>query len=358
MKKFLRILLTALLVPAFILIPGAKATQYQRFSNHFFNTFDTIVTLIGYAPNQETFNKAFQTVQERFIYLNQLFDKYNSYEGVNNVYTLNHEAAKNPVKVAPELMEVLTYCRDMQKKYPGRKNIAMGSVLEIWHDHREAAELDPASATIPDLSALQAAAEHIDMDAVILDEANSTVFFADPELKLDLGAIAKGYSTESAAQLLLASPMPSFIINAGGNVRTGNPPQDGRKAWGVGIQDPFSSAYSDAPTLETLFISNKSVVTSGINERYFEVDGIRYHHIIDPQTLFPGKQMASVTIITESSFLADFLTTILFLSPYEEGKALVESIPEIEAIWVLPDGTIHLSEGLLPYAKSQGATAQ
>lgn len=358
MKKVLRMLLTALLIPVFVLFPSAKAAEQKRFTNHFFNTFDTIVSLIGYAPDQETFDSAFQAVQDRFIYLHRLFDKYNAYEGINNLYTVNEKAAQEPVKVAPELMEVLVYCREMQKKYPGATNIALGSVLNIWHDHRDIAENDPASATVPELTDLQAAAAHTDMDKVILDEENSTVFFEDPGLSLDVGAVAKGYAAESAAQLLLSSPMTSFIINAGGNVRAGDKPQDGRNAWGVGIQDPFSSAYSDAPPVETLFLRDLSVVTSGINERYYEIDGVRYHHLIDPDTLFPARHMASVTIVTESSTLADFLSTTLFMMPYEEGRALIDSLPEVDALWVPLDGTVQMTDGLSSVALSKGATAQ
>jgi thiamine biosynthesis lipoprotein len=360
MKKLLRSLLCAVLLPMFVLLPNAQATpatQAQRFTGHFFDTFDTVVTLIGYAP-QATFDNAFKAVQDRFVYLHRLFDKYNAYEGVTNLYTINQEAAKGPVKVAPEIMELLVRCRELQKQFPGATDIAMGSVLNIWHDHREAAEADPQSATVPAMEELQKAAAHMNMDNVVLDTENSTVLFTDPEMSLDVGAVAKGYAAESAAQLLLNSPMPSFILNAGGNVRSGQPPQDGRSAWGVGIQDPFAQSFSDAPTIETLFLSGKSVVTSGINERYFEVDGVRYHHLIDPDTLQPGRYMASVTIVTEDSFLADFLSTTLFLTPYEEGRALIDSLPDVEALWVLLDGTIHMSDGLLPVAKSQGATAE
>ena len=356
MKKILRILLSALLIPAFVLFPSAKAEQ-KKFTNHFFNTFDTIISLIGYAPDQETFDSAFQAVQERFTYLHCLFDKYNAYEGINNLYTVNQQAAIAPVKVAPELMEVLVYCRDMQKKYPGATNIALGSVLSIWHDYRDAAESDPENASVPDLQQLQEAAVHTDMDKVILDEENSTVFFEDPGLSLDIGAVAKGYAAESAAQILLKSPMTSFIINAGGNVRTGDKPLDGRNAWGVGIQDPFSSAYSNDPPVETLFLRDLSVVTSGINERYYEVDGVRYHHLIDPDTLFPSRHMASVTIVTEDSALADFLSTTLFMMPYEEGRALVDSLPGVEALWVMLDKTIYMTEGLNDIALSKGANA-
>jgi len=357
MKKFLRVLLTSVILPIFILFPDAKATEPQRFTAHFFNTFDTVISLIGYAPDQNTFDSAFKTVQERFTYLHRLFDKYNAYEGVNNLYTVNQQAAQSPVKVVPELMEVLVYCREMQKKYPGATNIALGSVLNIWHDHREAAEIDPAGATVPELTQLQAAAAHTDMDKVILDEENSTVFFEDPGLSLDVGAVAKGYAAESAAQLLLSSPMTSFIINAGGNVRAGDKPLDGRSAWGVGVQDPFASAYSDVPPVETLFLRNLSVVTSGINERYYEVDGVRYHHLIDPDTLFPARFIASVTIVTEDSKLADFLSTTLFMMPYEEGRILIDALPGVDALWVLLDGTIQMSDGLSSIALSKGATA-
>ncbi len=359
MKKILRALLAALLVPVIMLLPGAKATGEKRFSNHFFNTFDTVVSLIGYAKDQETFDQAFTLVQDRFIYLHKVFDKYNAYDGIVNLYTVNQNAAKAPVQVPKELMEVLVYCREMQTKYPATFNVAMGSVLSIWHDHRDLAESEPENASVPSMADLQAAALHTNIDDVVLDEVNATIYFKDPALSLDVGAIAKGYAAESAAQLLLStSNMTSFIINAGGNVRAGDQPLDGRMAWGIGIQDPFSTIFSDAPPIETLYMKDISVVTSGINERYYEVDGERYHHLIDPKTLFPARYMASVSIVTESSELADFLSTTLFMMPYEEGRVLIDSLPEVEAIWVLLDGTQYMTDGLNDYAQSKGATVK
>lgn len=109
----------------------------------------------------------------------------------------------------------------------------MGSVLSIWHEYREAGLDDPDNAKLPPMEDLQAAAQHMDINNLILDAENQTVYFADPEMKLDVGAVAKGYATELVAQTLLASDMPSFIISAGGNVRMGNPRQTGRAsgAW-------------------------------------------------------------------------------------------------------------------------------
>lgn len=358
MRKLLRALLTALLIAALALIPDFGTAKTTRYTGNFFGTFDTVVTVIGYATDQKTFDSVFQTVEDRFTYLHRLFDKYNAYEGLTNLYVVNRDAANAPVTVAPELMDVFVSCRELQKKYPGAVDIAMGSVLNIWHDYREAAEDDPASAAVPSLEELQKAAQHTNMDDVILDEENSTVFFTDPELNLDVGAVAKGYAAESAAQLLLSSSVKSFIINAGGNVRTGDAPLDGRTAWSVGIQDPFYPSYSDAAPVETLYLKDMSVVTSGINERYYEVDGVRYHHLIDPKTLFPGRYMASVTIVAQDSGLADFLSTTVFLMPYEEGRALVDSLPDVEALWVLLDGTKLMTDGLQLIAKSAGASAQ
>jgi thiamine biosynthesis lipoprotein len=123
MKKVLRVLLSALLIPVFILFPYAKAEEPKRFTNLFFNTFDTVISLIGYAPDQETFDSAFQMVEDRFIYLHRLFDKYNAYAGVNNLYTVNHQAAQAPVKVAPELMEVLRSAAICRKSTPERQTL-------------------------------------------------------------------------------------------------------------------------------------------------------------------------------------------------------------------------------------------
>lgn len=357
MQKVLQrwVLFTIVLMMA-VLPTCAEQAGFQRYAMHFFDTFDTVVTLIGYAKNQEVFDDASQMVQDRFTYLHQLFDKYNTYEGVNNLYTLNHEAANSPVKVAPELMELLSYCKKMQKEIPDTVNIALGSVLSVWHDYRDAGEANPDEAALPSSKELEEAAKHVSMKDVILDEKNGTVCFTDPLLSLDLGAVAKGYTAQSAADLLLQSDMPSFILNAGGNVITGNAPLDGRSAWGVSIQDPFKPVFSNDSTIDTVYLNGLSLVTSGINQRYYEVNGTRYHHLIDPNTLYPANHMASITIITQSSLLADYLSTAVFLLPYEKGRALVDSLEGVEALWVLMDGTVATTKGLTDMLKSQGAT--
>ena len=139
-------------------------------------------------------------------------------------------------------------------------------------------------------------------------------------------------------------------------MRLGNPPMDGRKGWGVGIQDPDGAVLGLSDIVETLFIANTSVVTSGDYQRFYTVDGVNYHHLIDPDTLMPGKDFRAVSIITEDSGLADMLSTAAFLMPYDESRAFVDSLEGVEAIWLFPDGSKKYTFGAMNISKSYGAT--
>ena len=291
--------------------------------------------------------------RQQFVRYHQVFDGYNAYDGVHNLYYVNQNAASGPVPAEPELMTLLAWIRDLQPSLEGRVNVAMGAVLRLWHDARE------AGVALPDEAALREAAEHVDMSQVILDEQAGTVYFADPELSLDLGAVAKGYTAERVAQWMLDSDMPSFIISAGGNVRCGQKPLDGRARWGVSIQDPGPiDGLPGTGYMDVLYLTNLSVVTSGDYQRYYTVDGVRYHHLIDPDTLYPGQHMRAVTIVTQDSGLADALSTAVFLMPYEQGRAFVEALDGVEAYWVLLDGSVQCTDGLRAMLASQGASSR
>ena len=355
MKKLAAGALLALLLVALCLPAGAVMNKY---STMYLDSFDTVITLIGYAESEETFNEQADQVHEMFLYMHKLFDTYNSYEdeGIVSIFTLNERAAQEPVAVDPILFSLLTFCKANYALCHEQVNVAMGSVLSIWHEYREAGLADPEHAQLPPMEALEAASGHMNIDDLVLDEENMTVYFADPQLRLDVGAVAKGYATELISQMLLAGPMPSFIISAGGNVRTGISPQDGRKAWGVGIRDPDGSVFGLSDYVEVLYIHDISVVTSGDYQRYYEVDGQRYHHLIDPETLMPDTDFRSVSIITEDSGYADMLSTAAFLMPYEESRAFIESLDGVNAIWLFPDGSMQMTDGAMKVAKSCGAT--
>ena len=300
----------------------------------YFTYFDTVSYVYSYAGDDpSTFEEncaGAAAVLEKF---HRLFDIYHEYSGVTNLKTLNDNAGGAALEVDPELIDFLVYARDMYDTTDGKMNVMMGSVLKLWHDCREAASDDPKNARIPTRDELSAAAEHTAIESLEIDEENHTVRINDPDASLDVGALAKGYATERAAEYLKDAGAQSYVLNIGGNIRIVGEKPDG-SGWGTGIKDPADpEQYAAKVTL-----SDTSCVTSGNYERYFTVDGVRYHHIIDPQTRMPADYFASVTVITPDSGLADALSTALFCMSYEDGLALAEKIGNVDVLWITQDG--------------------
>ncbi len=335
-------------------------SEYTKYTNSFFDAFDTVTQVVAYTRTEAEFDAYYEQIHARFRELHQLYDIYNVYPGQNNLKTINDNAGIKPVPVDQEIIDLLLFAKEWYERTGGQTNIAMGAVLRIWHDYRTEGIDEPQNAKLPPLADLQAAADHTDLDQVIIDPAAGTVYLQDPRMSLDVGALAKGYATEKVAQEITAAGLTSGIISAGGNVRVlGKPLDNVRERWSIGIQDPDQSILSDTQSvLDTVYVTDLSVVSSGDYQRYYIVDGQLIHHLIDPVTLFPGAYFRAVTVVTRDSGLADFLSTALFLQPLPAAKALAASIEGVEALWVLPDGTVEVTEGLKPKLKSFGATAQ
>lgn len=358
MKKAIPIILAIVLASG--IFTGCKKTpEYNKYTDSFFDTFDTVVTVVGYTKTEEEFNSYFEKIQRKFERLSMLYDIYNDYEGVNNIKTINDNAGIKPVKVDKEIIDLIKFSKDWYKKTGGRTNIALGAVTSIWHDYREEGEDDPENAKLPPMEQLKEAAKHTDIDKVIIDEKNSTVYLEDKSMSLDVGSVGKGYAVEIAAQEIMKEGFTSGMISGGGNIRALDKPLDNiRQRWGVGIQNPGKFILSEEADrdLDTIFVKNASVVTSGDYQRYYVVDHKIYHHLIDPDTLMPGDYYRAVTIVTEDSGLADFLSTTAFLLPYDKSRALVESLHNVEALWIMKDGKVEATEGMKKIMKSNGAT--
>ena len=274
----------------------------------------------------------------------QLFDIYNSYDGINNLRTVNslYDGEHKVITVDRKIIDMLLYAKKMYNLTGGEMNIAMGSVLSIWHDYREEADENYGVGELPPMSELHEAAKHTDINNLIIDEENCTVYIADPQMTLDVGAVGKGYAVEMAARLLEQKGIDGFVINVGGNIRTVGAKADGEK-WLAGIESPSEDLEEDY--LAYIGLSGEAIVTSGSYQRYYLVDGEPYHHIIDKDTLMPAKGFLSVSIICKSSSDGDCLSTALFCMSLEDGMALVESLEGVEAHWVLEDGTRIKSSG-------------
>ena len=360
MKK--KIIVLALVVVLLIVTGCSERTEkspYNMYTNTFFETFNTLTVVMAYTETQEEFQTYFDYIESRFQELHKLYDIYNSYEGINNLRTINENAGKEPVVVQKEIIDLIVLAKEWNNTIGPLTNIAMGPVLRIWHEYRMDGNFDPTTAKIPPMELLENANKYTDINKVIVDTENSTVFLEDPRMRLDIGALAKGYAAEIVAQEVYEMGMKSGIISAGGNVRTIGQHLDGRRnKWGIGIQDPDSSIVSQDANLDVAFIENASVVSSGDYQRYYFAEGLLLHHLIDPATLMPATHYRAVTVITEHSGYADFVSTELFLLPYEESRALADSLEDIEAVWVMPDGEMRYTDGMKKLLRSQGATNQ
>ncbi len=324
--------------------------QKEKYTAHSFDYFNTVTTITGYENSQEEFDRVATEIQAQLGEYHRLYDIYLRYDGLNNLCTVNDlvDGVHPTVTVDQKIIDLLLYAREMCWKTTGLTNVAMGSVLKLWHDHRTIGMDDPASATLPPMDKLQEAAGHTDIEKMVIDEQNRTVTLTDPQMRLDVGAIAKGYAVERVAKWLEQEGKTGYVLNVGGNVRTVGCKPDGT-GWTVGIENPEDPSSGDYVAM--LALTGQSLVTSGSYQRYYLVDGKRYHHIIHPDTLMPAEGLLSVSVICPDSGLADALSTALFCMSPKAGKALVESLDDIEALWVAADGTQTVSSGWSRYLK-------
>lgn len=336
MNRFLKVFATVLL--AAVLLAGCALSGLLGKKQHtatYLDLFDTVTTVTGYASTEADFLEEAGKVYDTLRRYHQLFDIYREYPGINNLKTVNDFAGISAVKVDPAIIRLLQDCMYYCKLTGGRVDVTMGSVLRLWHEARNEGLLDPAAARLPNPDALKAAAAHTGFDRIVIDEKAGTVFITDPETSLDVGAIAKGWAVEQAAQ---AAP-EGLLISVGGNVCATGPKPDGA-AWIIGIQNPEGGSHF----LHTVSLLHGTAVTSGDYQRTYTVDGKAYHHIIDPDTGMPAEFWRSVTVVGADSGVADALSTALFLLPLDAGKVLAEA-QDVEVLWVDAQGETYMTPG-------------
>ncbi|MBQ6843689.1 MAG: FAD:protein FMN transferase [Agathobacter sp.] len=342
-KKYIPALCAILFVILGILIPYLQNNMQNKmeiYTKTYLDVFDTVTQFKGYAESEDIFNEHADILKTELETYHKLYNIYTSYEGINNIRTINRDAGIEPVKVDQKIIDLLKFSIDLYHKTDGQINIAMGSVLSIWHDYRNAGISEPENAKLPPMEDLQEAAQHTDINNIIIDEESSTVYLADPEMSLDVGSIGKGYAVQKISEYAIELGYDNLIINAGGNVFAIGTHPDGSE-WKVALQNPDLEAAD--PVLTRVTFSNECLVTSGDYQRYYVVDGVKYSHLIDPDTLMPAKHFSAVSILTNNSGMADALSTAVFCMNFEDGLALINSLENTEAIWVFEDGSIHYS---------------
>ena len=323
---------------------NTETNELEKHTEKVYEYFDTITTFMAYTKDEEEFNHYVRVLNEELKKYHELYNSYDAFEGVNNFRTINENAGKEAVAVDPKIIELIEYSKEMYDLTGGKINIAMGSLLGLWHDAREISVNNPDEAKIPEESVLKKASSHKDISAIEIDKEKNTVYISDPDVRIDIGAIGKGYATKIIAKRLEEEGLKHGILSVGGDdVLIGDNPASENSYYKIAIQNP-DLEDKENPYSSVVSLRNTSVVTSGDYQRYFMVDGKRYHHIIDPETMYPSTKWRSVSVILDDIAEADTISTYLFILDYEEGLEFAKKVGA-EVLWIDEDYNSFATEG-------------
>ncbi|WP_342564739.1 FAD:protein FMN transferase [Paenibacillus sp. FSL R7-0345] len=254
------------------------------------------------------------------------------------LYAVNQAAGKEAVAVSDETLDIvkqsIKYAEDMDGLYEP----TIGPLVDLW-------AIGEGGEHVPDQADIDAAKSLINYKDIIIDENAKTIKLAREGMVLDMGGIGKGYAADRIADYLKEQGLDSAMINLGGSsiIALGNKPNG--SPWNIGLQDPDQSRGTQ---LGTIKITDEVIDASGVYERYFMQDGVRYHHILDPRTGYPSQNgLKSITIMSPNATDADALSTGVFLMGLEEGMKYLEALPEnIEAFFITDDNKIYATSGI------------
>ena len=313
----------------------AKAPEPELLTSPYKKTeflMGTIVTLKIYDEGKE---EVLETAFDRIKYL-AAHITVNENEKRSEIDEINRKAGIEPVKVTKDIYELIEAGEAYSVDTEGTFDITIGPLTNLWR-------IGFPDARKPEQSEIDAVLPLIDYEQVELNKKDQTVYLKNQGMQLDLGAIAKGFITDEVVEVLKDNGVTTAIVDLGGNIYVlGNNPSG--RDWTVGIQDPLSSR---GETIGKMTETNRSIVTSGIYERYLEVDGETYHHLLNPDDGYPfNNDIAGVSIVTEKSIDGDGLSTSLFSKGIQDGLQFIEQYEGAEAIFVSTDNKVYITSGL------------
>lgn len=323
-KKRIYIVILVLILISLVLLLIDKNTYKEYSKNYFY--MDTYINIkINSTKSKKEIDNIFNDIDYLYSSYHKLTSRYDKYDGIINVYYLNEILDNNEeIEIDKRLSDIIDIGILYYDKTNGLFNIASGNLTSIWKAFIDNCDELPSNLDV-----------NINIDDIVLD-GNKYIKYND--VKLDLGAISKGYVTELVGKYLEDNNIDSYIINAGGNVKVGK--AYNKDSYVVGITNPDNK--NDIFT--KVNVNNLSIVTSGNYQRYCSFNDKIYGHIINPYTKLPSDYMKSVTVISSSSLLADIYSTYLYLLPVEDGMKIVNSTSDIEAIWYIDSDKIVRSD--------------
>lgn len=310
---------------------GLQTASSQDYIDRTSFYFDTVINIRIYDNQDESLLDGCMELAAKYDSL------LSAHTEGSDIWNINHSNGAT-VLADPDTIALLNKALYYADLSDGAFNPALGSVISLWDFTSDNDE----DHTIPEASSIENALLHTDYNSIVVDEDSNTVTLTDPEVQIDLGAIAKGFIADKIKEYLEEGNVHSAIINLGGNALLVGSKTD-NSSFTVGIEKPFSSGTDYITTIKT---SDKSIVTSGVYERYFTLDGTLYHHILSPDTGYPVQNdLYSVTIVSDLSADGDALSTACFVLGPEAGMKLIESLDGIEAAFVFNDYSIQYSSG-------------
>ena len=346
LKYSTHILLAIMLIPltvfSFSCAPADKLPQRQEAI--FTKYLDTVSRLIVYTDDDQEFEGWRSMLEQRLDEIDQKFNIFDDSEGnLNNLKDLNDQAGIAAVALDEETIKLLELGIEAEEQTGGRVNIMFGAVTSLWHEARQHSLANPDDARIPAGDLLKEAAAHCDINDLILDHAAGTAFIRDPKASVDVGAIAKGYALDLLVKDLKLAGAENYLLDLGGNIYAGGINILKNSKWTVGVKNPYPDQENSI--VEILSVQDMTVTTSGSYERTYHYEGIDYHHIIDPATLYPGNVHRSVTVVSPDGSLGDTLSTALFLVPVEEIESFMSAFDNVEALFITVEDELISTDG-------------
>ncbi|MFN7979050.1 MAG: FAD:protein FMN transferase [Vicinamibacterales bacterium] len=292
----------------------------------------SLLKLTAWTTDEASTHAAFAAVYAEFDRLEGLLSVWRP---GSDVERLNAGGFGAPVAVRAETREVLHAAEQVSAWTDGGFDVTFGALAEIWKfDHDQ-------DGRVPTPAEIAAHRARVDHRAVVIDDGPGTVRLTRPDVRVHLGGIGKGYAVDRAIAILRGAGLADFMIQAGGDLYVAG--RAGDEPWRLGIQDPRGPGGDSFAVVE---LEDATFSTSGDYERFFLKDGVRYHHILDPKTGEPARGCRSVTIVARQALWADGLSTGVFILGPERGMALVERLPDVEAVIVTADNRVLVSSGL------------
>jgi FAD:protein FMN transferase len=305
---------------------GSSSVTVKRTQMH----MGTLVSITAVGPTNKDANEAIDAGFQEVKRLEQLLSTWIPESEVSRV---NAAAGRKPVSVSPETMTVVRLSLQVAELTEGAFNIAIGPAVDAWNVSAEP--------RLPIAMELEGLKPLINLQAIHADVWEKTIYLEKPGMRIDVGGIGKGYAADQAVMAMKKAGAVAGVVALSGDIKTFGRLPDGKK-FSVGIQHP----RKEGAILAEIDLQDEAISTAGDYERYFEKDGIRYHHILDPNTLQPARDCQSVTVIAKEGVWADGLDTGIFVMGVDRGMELVEQLDDVEAIIVDQAGQVHISSGL------------